>query len=62
MEYVRWNLCYGRRCPHNDLGVQCYINPDQDILTTNRLDITLKVKPYGYAKYIEVELGFLVES
>ena len=46
----------------NDLGVQCYINPDQNILATNRLDITLKVKPYGYAKYIEVTLGFLVEA
>lgn len=46
----------------NDLGVQCSIDPDQNILATNRLDITLKVKPYGYAKYIEVTLGFLVEA
>lgn len=46
----------------NDLGVQCSIDTDQPILATNRLDITLKVKPYGYAKYIEVTLGFLVEA
>lgn len=46
----------------NDLGVQCSIDTDQNILANNRLDITLKVKPYGYAKYIEVTLGFLVEA
>lgn len=42
----------------NDLGVTCYIDPDQNILSTSRLDVTLKVKPYGYSKYIDVKLGF----
>ena len=46
----------------NDLGVQCHIDPDQNILATSRLEIALRVKPYGYAKYIDVTLGFLVEQ
>lgn len=42
----------------NDLGVQCYIDPEQNILATSRLEVSLKVKPYGYSKYINVKLGF----
>lgn len=42
----------------SDLGVQCYIDPDQNILATSRLEVSLKVKPHGYSKYIDVKLGF----
>lgn len=42
----------------SDLGVQCYIDPEQNILATSRLEVGLKVKPYGYSKYINVKLGF----
>lgn len=42
----------------NDLGVTCYIDPEQNILATSRLEMSLKVKPYGYSKYIDVKLGF----
>lgn len=42
----------------SDLGVQCYIDPEQNILATSRLEVSLKVKPYGYSKYIDVKLGF----
>jgi len=44
-----------------DQGVECYVNPEQNILATNKIELSLKVKPYGYAKYIECNLGFLVE-
>lgn len=46
----------------NDKGVTCYVDPNQNVVGTSRLDITLKVKPYGYAKYIEVNLGFSTEA
>lgn len=46
----------------SDKGVKCYINPEQNILATSRINVSAKVKPYGYAKYIDVELGFLVEN
>lgn len=42
----------------SDLGVVCYIDPDQNILATSRLEASLKVKPHGYSKYIDVKLGF----
>lgn len=45
-----------------DQGVECYVDPDQNILATNKIELSLKVKPYGYAKYIECNLGFLVNN
>jgi len=42
----------------NDTGVKAYIDPDQNIVATSRLNASLRVRPYGYAKYIEVDLGF----
>ena len=44
----------------NDMGVECSINPDQNIVATSRLDVQLRIKPHGYSKYIEVSLGFKV--
>ena len=42
----------------SDTGVICYVDPQQNVVSTSKLNIILKVKPYGYAKYIEVNLGF----
>ncbi|MCX6266848.1 MAG: DUF2586 family protein [Bacteroidetes bacterium] len=42
----------------NDTGVSCFIDHTQNLVSTNQLDVTLKVKPFGYAKYIDVKLGF----
>lgn len=41
-----------------DTGVACAIDYRQQILSTSHLAVGLRVKPNGYAKYIEVELGF----
>ncbi len=41
-----------------DTGVKCFVNYDQNIVATGAVNITLKVKPYGYARYITVQLGF----
>lgn len=43
-------------------GCSCYIDPSQNVLATSTVNITMKVRPYGYARYIVVELGFLVEA
>lgn len=43
-------------------GVECYISTDQNIVSTSRLEVVIKVRPYGYAKYIEVKLGFQIEN
>lgn len=42
----------------NDTGVECTIDYKQKVLSTSQLAAKLRVKPNGYAKYIDVELGF----
>lgn len=42
----------------NDTGVECLIDTTQNIVATGFLKVGLRVKPYGYARYINVELGF----
>ena len=42
----------------DDTGVECVIDYKQQILSTSQLAVKLRVKPNGYAKYINVELGF----
>lgn len=41
-----------------DTGVTCTIDHNQNIVATEHLSIQLRVKPNGYAKYIDVYLGF----
>lgn len=43
-------------------GCKCYIDPSQNVVRTNSVKIVLKVRPFGYARYIDVSLGFLVEG
>ena len=45
-----------------DKGVKCRIDTEQNVAVDGKIEIALKVKPYGYAKYIDVKLGFLVEK
>lgn len=42
----------------NDTGVECLVDHTQNIIATSKLALALRVKPHGYARYIEVELGF----
>lgn len=46
----------------NDKGVICFIDPDQNIVSTSRLDVRVRVRPFGYPRYIDVYLGFQVAS
>ena len=41
-----------------DTGCEVYIDPDQNILSTSLLKVKLRVKPFGYSKYIDCYLGF----
>lgn len=43
-------------------GCKAYIDPAQDVLSTSRIELTLKVRPFGYARYVDVRLGFQVEA
>lgn len=39
-------------------GVAAFIDKDQNVLQTDKIEITLKVQPVGYADFIEVNIGF----
>jgi hypothetical protein len=39
-------------------SVSCFIDPAQNILSTNQLNVVLRVTPVGYATDIEISLGF----
>ena len=39
-------------------AVNCFIDPAQNILSTNQLNVVLKITPVGYATDIEISLGF----
>jgi hypothetical protein len=39
-------------------SIRCYIDPNQNILSTNRLQVVLSIIPVGYATDIRIELGF----
>ena len=43
----------------DDLGVKVYIDPEQRVASTSKINVVAQIKPYGYAKYIDVELGFV---
>lgn len=43
-------------------GCQCLIDPTQNILSTSKVNVVLKVRPFGYARDIVVQLGFQVEK
>ena len=47
---------------NGDRGVQCLIDPAQNVVSTNKVVVKVRVRPFGYAKYIDVYLGFATTS
>jgi hypothetical protein len=43
-------------------GCECYIDSKQNVLATSKIEVTVRVRPYAYARYIDVQLGFLVNA
>lgn len=43
-------------------GCRCIIDPSQNVLATSQINVVLKVRPYGYAREIVCELGFLTNN
>ena len=39
-------------------GVDCFIDPAQNIVSTSQLNVVLKIRPVGYSDDIEISLGF----
>lgn len=44
----------------NDTGVECVVDPTINVISTGKIVVNLRIKPFGYAKYIEVNLGFKI--
>lgn len=45
----------------DDTGVECVISRDQNVHASGKVVVGLRVKPSGYARYIDVNLGFKTE-
>jgi len=43
-----------------DTGCKCVIDPTQNIVSTGKIVVSLRVRPFGYARYVDVKLGFTV--
>lgn len=43
-------------------GCECYIDAKQNVLAASKVEVVLRVRPYAYARYIDVQLGFLVNA
>ena len=42
-------------------GCKCFIDPAQNVLQTSKVVATLRVRPYGYARDITCNIGFLTQ-
>jgi hypothetical protein len=52
----------GELSDDGDNGVQVFIDPTQDVLATSTINVEIRVRPFGYARYIKVLLGFTVNT
>lgn len=43
---------------NGDKGVECFIDAAQDIVSTSKLIVRIRVRPFGYPRLIDVYLGF----
>lgn len=43
-------------------GCKFFIDPSQNVLSTSKVEGTLKVRPFGYAREIVVNIGFLTQN
>lgn len=39
-------------------GAKCFVDPDQDVVSTDKIEAKLKIVPHGMLKEIEVTIGF----
>jgi hypothetical protein len=43
-------------------GVEVYINPAQDVINTGKLIVQLRIRPFGYTSFIDVDLGLIAPA
>jgi hypothetical protein len=59
---IRTNMtAYGNLVEANgDGGVKCAIDREHNVMADSTVVMTLQIRPYGYAKFISVSLGFMI--
>lgn len=50
----------GELSQENGRGCRCFIDPGQNVLATSAITMSLKLRPFAYARDITVNIGFLV--
>ena len=45
-----------------DSGVKCFVDPNQNIISTSKTKVAVKVRPYGTNRWFDVELGFQLNN
>lgn len=45
-----------------DVGVKCFVDPTQNIVSTSKVLQTVQIRPFGYNRWIDVLLGFELEN
>ena len=43
-------------------GCKVFIDPKQNVVSSSKIEISLTVRPHGYARYLDVNLGFQVTN
>jgi hypothetical protein len=43
-------------------GVEVYINPAQNVISTGKLVVQLRIRPFGYTSFIDVDLGLIAPA
>ena len=43
-------------------GCRCHIDASQNVVATSTVTMSLSIRPYGYARTITVNIGFLIEA
>ncbi len=46
----------------DDKGVKVKVNTENNFLATSKIELTIRVRPHGYARYIDVLLGYLTKN
>lgn len=41
-----------------DVGVKCFVDPAQNIVSTSKVNVNVGIRPFGYNRWIDVMLGF----
>lgn len=45
-----------------DVGVQCFVDPSQNIIATSKIEVSTAIRPFGYNRWINVTIGFDIDN